>query len=270
VLTTHPLPALAVTAFGTATALSAGLGAKSVLLAAAIASGQASVGWSNDAIDAPRDIEARRADKPIARGEVSRRTVAAFAAGAVMLCVPLSLLLGWRAGIAHLVAVAGAWAYNLRLKRTVASPLPYALSFGLVPEIVALALPGSPAARWSLIVGAGCAGVAAHFANTVGDATEDELTGVRGLPQRIGPVRSVLVSAVFVAAAAGFVVVATGAAALPIAAAVVAVGVALALPLLLRRSSARHTAFGLVIAAVALLVVGFVVSGGARLAATPR
>ena len=36
---------------------------------------QLSIGWSNDAIDAARDREAHRRDKPIVRGEVSARTV---------------------------------------------------------------------------------------------------------------------------------------------------------------------------------------------------
>ena len=52
---------------------------------------------------------------------------------AAALCVPLSFAMGWAAGAAHLVAVASAAGYNLGLKATALSPLPYALSFGLVP-----------------------------------------------------------------------------------------------------------------------------------------
>ena len=90
-------------------------------------------------------------------------------------------------GIAHLAAVALAWSYNLGLKRTVVSPLPYAVAFGLVPVVVAAMLPGAPAPVDVLIIAGVACGVAAHFANTVGDAAEDAMTGVRGLPQRIGP-----------------------------------------------------------------------------------
>jgi len=43
---------------------------------------------------------------------VSRRTVGIGALVALTACVPMSLLLGWRAGVAHLVAVAAAWSYN--------------------------------------------------------------------------------------------------------------------------------------------------------------
>jgi 4-hydroxybenzoate polyprenyltransferase len=123
---------------------------------AAVLCGQVSVGWANDAVDAPLDRRAGRADKPIAAGQVSQRTVLRCASTALVVDVPLSLAVGWRAGAAHLVAVGFAWLYDLGLKRTVASVLPYAVSFGLVPVIVAAALPGSPRPRLAL-VGAGVA-----------------------------------------------------------------------------------------------------------------
>ncbi len=259
---THPLPCLAVTALVVATAVAAGVGDRATLLGVAVLCGQLSVGWSNDAIDAPADTLARRSDKPIATGEVSRRLVARCALVAVVLDVPLSLALGWRAGLAHLLALALAWGYNLGLKRTVASPLPYALAFGLVPIVAAALLPGSPHPRTTLIVAGVLCGVGAHFANTVGDAAEDALTGVRGLPQRVGPVHSTVVAGALLAAAAIAVLVAVGPTALSIAAVVVDVAAAAALPSVLRAASARHHAFQLVIVAVAVLVAAFVGSGG--------
>ncbi len=265
---THPLPAVAVTAFFSATALAAGLGGgRTVLLAAAVLCGQLSVGWANDAIDAPLDIRAARPDKPIATGQVSRRAVTVAAGIALVADVPLSLALGWRAGVAHLVAVASAWSYDLGLKRTVFSVVPYAVSFGLVPVIVAATLPGSPRAQ-SALIGAGVAcGIAAHFANTVGDTEEDALTGVRGLPQRIGPRRSTLVAGGMVVVAGVLVLIAVGARPLPIAALAVDVVLAAALPAALRVPGSRRLAFRLVLVAVAVLVVTFVVAGGSHLTA---
>lgn len=245
--------------------LAAGLDGKAVLLGAAVLCGQLSVGWSNDAIDAPLDTAAARRDKPIAVGDVSRRLVAACAAVAVLADIPLSLAVGVRPGLLHLVAVALAWAYNLGLKRTVASALPYAAAFGLVPVVVAAAKPGSPAPRTALVLaGIGC-GIAAHFANTVGDTAEDAMTGVRGLPQRLGPAASTAVAGAFIAAAAVAVLVAVGPQPLPIAAAVIDVGLAGSVPWLLRGPTTRRRAFRLVIAAVAVLVVAFVVAGGNQL-----
>ena len=265
---THPLPALAVTVFFSATALAAGLGDRTALLAAAVLCGQLSVGWANDAIDAPLDIRAARPDKPIATGQVSRRAVSVAAGVALVVDIPLSLALGWRAGVAHLVAVASAWSYDLGLKRTVFSVVPYAVSFGLVPVIVAAALPGSPHAQPALI-GAGVAcGIAAHFANTIGDTEEDALTGVRGLPQRIGPRRSILVAGAMVVVAGVLVLVAVGARPLPIAAVAVDVALAAALPAVLRVPGSRRLAFRLVLAAVAVLVVTFVLAGGSHLTAS--
>jgi 4-hydroxybenzoate polyprenyltransferase len=254
-----------VTAFFTATGVAAGLGWRSALLAAAVLVGQASIGWANDYVDAPRDVVVRRPDKPIAAGEVRRSTVGACAAGALVADVPLSLALGWRPGGAHLVAVGWAWLYDLRWKETWASWVPFAVSFGLVPVIVATSLPGSPVPQPTIVAAAGCCGVAAHFANTVGDTADDAATGVRGLPQRFGPAASTLVAAVFVAAASALLVAATDGAVLAVAAAVVSAAAALSLPVLLRRDAGRHTSFRVVIAAVAVLVAAFVVTGGDRL-----
>ena len=260
---THAPPSLAVTALVTATALSAGLGARTAVLAAAILVGQMSIGWANDSIDADRDRLVGRTDKPIAAGDVTAGTVATCAAVALTAVVPISLAVGWRPGAAHLVAVGSAWLYDLRLKETVLSWAPYALSFGLLPVIIATALPHHPLPQLLVVGVAALLGVAAHFANTVGDTEEDARTGVRGLPQRIGPRASMVVAGFVVVAAAGLLVAATDAATASIVAAVIAAG---AVPVTLR-SHARHTPFLAVIAAAGVLVVAFVVAGGDHLTA---
>src|SRR5207302_11242465 len=150
----------------------------------------------------------------------------------------------------------------LRLKQTTASWAPYGLSFGLLPVIIAGALPGAPRPQPLVVAVAACLGVAAHFANTVGDADDDAATGVRGLPQRIGPRASMAVAAVTVVVAAGLLLAATRAS----AASAVAVAVAVAgLPVTLRRRRGRHTAFAAVIVAAGALGVAFVVPGGDQL-----
>jgi 4-hydroxybenzoate polyprenyltransferase len=183
----HLGPAMVVTAMATAlaVALQAGTGT-TVLIALACGSGQLSIGWSNDWIDAARDTATGRTDKPVARGAVAAKTVARAAAVAAALTVPLSLALGLAAGIAHLVAVAAAWSYNLGLKSTVWSWAPYALAFGLVPAVVVLALPGHPSPPvWLVGVGA-LLGTGAHLANVLPDLEDDRVTGVRGLGHRLG------------------------------------------------------------------------------------
>src|SRR4051812_42774025 len=178
----HPEPSVAVTAITTALAVSAGRGPSSAWVAAALLSGQLSVGWSNDWIDADRDRTTARPDKPAARGEISPATARTAAFTAAAACIPLSLAMGLQAGVLHLLAVAAAWAYNIRLKSTVLSWLPYALAFGAIPSIVTLGLPGSPVApAWATAAGA-LLGVGAHLANVLPDMADDAVTGVRGLP----------------------------------------------------------------------------------------
>src|SRR4051794_22058890 len=85
----HPEPSVAVTTITTALAVSAGRGPASAWVAAALVSGQLSIGWSNDWIDADRDRTAARQDKPAARGELSPTTVRTAALVAAVACVPL-------------------------------------------------------------------------------------------------------------------------------------------------------------------------------------
>ena len=198
----HPEPTAAVTALSVALAVSAGLGAESLLVGAAFLSGQLSVGWSNDWVDASRDVRTGRADKPVVRGELAVATVRAAALTAAAACVPLSLSLGLRAGLLHLVAVAAAWAYNVRLKSTPWSWVPYAFSFAAVPSIVTLALDEGPVAPWWATAAGALLGVGAHLVNVLPDLDEDLATGVRGLPHRLGARRSTVVAAALLLAAA--------------------------------------------------------------------
>ncbi|WP_030902042.1 UbiA family prenyltransferase [Streptomyces sp. NRRL F-5126] len=183
----HPGPTVAVTALVAGVAVASGQTATGCLLVtAAVLAGQLSVGWSNDAIDAARDVAAGRRDKPVAGGAVTSAGVRAAALAALALCVPLSLAYGPLAGAVHLAGVGGAWAYNAGLKSTVLSPLPYAVGFASLPAFVALGLPGSPAPAWRVVCAAALLGVGAHLGNVVPDIEDDLAAGVRGVPQRLG------------------------------------------------------------------------------------
>jgi 4-hydroxybenzoate polyprenyltransferase len=183
----HPGPAAAVTLV--AVILSIGIGldpGRVVLLGAAMLAGQLSIGWSNDWIDADRDLAVARADKPIASGLVSRGAVRAAALAAAVVAVPLSLLLGPLAALVNLVGIASGWSYNAWLKRTPASGVPYIVTFGTLPLFVTLSLAEPrPAAWWAIAVGA-LLGFGAHFANVLPDLDDDARTGVRGLPHILG------------------------------------------------------------------------------------
>ncbi|MBW5426019.1 hypothetical protein GKQ77_31430, partial [Streptomyces sp. BG9H] len=140
----------------------------------------------NDAADAQRDTVCERRDKPVATGELSPRAAAVAAGTALTLCVPLSLLSGAAAGAAHLGMVAAGWAYNLRLKHTVLSPLPYATAFGALPAFVTLGLPTPSWPAWWAVTSGALLGVGAHLVNVLPDIEDDLATGVRGAPHRLG------------------------------------------------------------------------------------
>ncbi|CAN5380317.1 UbiA family prenyltransferase [soil metagenome] len=183
----HPEPTVAVTALATALAWAADVSPRSILfLAVAVVAGQLSVGWSNDLLDAERDREVRRLDKPVATGALTRSTVRGAIVGALVVAVAASLGVGLRPGLLHLGLVAVGWLYNLGLKRTLLSWLPYAVCFGLMPAVVTLAQRDPAfAPAWMITAGA-LLGVAAHLLNAVPDLAEDLRTGVCGFPHVLG------------------------------------------------------------------------------------
>ena len=194
---------MAVTAVTTALAVLSGRSAPGcVAVAVAVVAGQLSTGWSNDWFDASRDVANGRTDKPIVAGAVTVATVRVAALCALAACVPLSFLSGWRAALVHLVAVGSAWAYNAGVKATVLSPLPYALSFGLLPAFVTLGLPGHPWPRPALMGATALLGIGAHFINTLADREDDARSGIAGLPQRMSATACLFTGVALLAACA--------------------------------------------------------------------
>jgi len=257
----HPEPTAAVTALAATLAWAAG--ADPLVVGAAFLSGQLSIGWSNDWIDAARDRAVGRADKPTVRGlPVPVLRAAALLAGTA--CLPLSLLMGPKAGLAHLIAVTSGWLYNLRLKSTAWSFLPYAVSFGLVPCVVALAAPGQQLAPWWAIAAGALLGVGAHGANVLPDLDDDLATGVVGLPHRLGRGLTTLLSGLALVLAT--VLLAVGPGLSPVGGTAVVLSVLVfGLGLALGRRPGSRAAF-LSVIVVALLDVGLLVLQGADLA----
>lgn len=208
---THPGPAIAVSAIAVILGLGVGLEPwRVIVLGLAFLANQASVGLSNDWIDADRDRAVGRTDKPVALGQVSARTVRDAAFVTAVVAIALTVPLGWPATVAHAVFIISAWSYNLWLKSTPLSVLPYIVSFGLLPLVVTLALP-RPAlcSPWALVAG-GLLGVAAHFANVLPDLEDDKATGVRGLAHRAGARTTGLVIAGALALASASIVLGLG------------------------------------------------------------
>lgn len=168
--------------------------ASSVLIALAIFSGQLIVGWSNDLIDYKDDLAHQRLKKPLVAGLIS----IPFLRSALTLVIPIALLLnlsgplGLTAGGLSLFTIGWAIAYNLYFKFNLFSPLPYAIAFGLLPSLIAMSA-GEIPPPWMWTTGA-LFGCAAHFINVIKDMEQDQASGIRGLPQRCGKRKSIIIS----------------------------------------------------------------------------
>lgn len=210
VLASHPGPTATVAVLVVALLLAVGAPVEVAAGAgAAVLLGQLSVGWSNDAVDAVADLRAARATKPVVRGLVTQTQLWQASVVALVLAIAASLVfMGWTAGSLHVVAVLGAWAYNLRLKDTALSPLPYALAFGLLPIIVgALAEPPIAVPAWAALVTA-AVGVAAHLANTAPDVASDRRVRRGGLAVVLGSAAARALAVALVGLAGGALLVA--------------------------------------------------------------
>jgi len=169
--------------------LAAGLGWRGWPLAgvlAAVLSGQLSVGWSNDAFDAPLDERSQRRDKPTVAMGISPQTLWVAAVIALVVSSALSwLVAGIIGGTWHVFALIMAWLYNTVLSRTWWSWLPYALAFGSIPAFLTYGLDGQPPAIWMTAV---CAivGVSAHIANALPDLEIDRQAEVKGFVTNLG------------------------------------------------------------------------------------
>ncbi|MCW2768912.1 MAG: hypothetical protein JWR27_345 [Aeromicrobium sp.] len=202
----HPGPAFAVTVLTVLLAASwdASLGA-ALLVGAAALTGQLSVGWSNDLIDRHRDRVVGRRDKPLVTGAVRASTVRRAVVVALALTTVTSLALGPAPGYLHLGLVATGWAYNLGVKRTLLSWLPYAVCFGCLPLVVSLAVRGEGVPVWMPVAGA-MLGTGAHLVNAVPDLADDRETGVRGLPHLLGARWSIDLATILLLAGSAVVV----------------------------------------------------------------
>jgi 4-hydroxybenzoate polyprenyltransferase len=188
----HPAPAAAVIA------LSGVLGA--ILLAQegrpidqrwwltvlAVAGSQVFTGATNDLADAARDEAAGRTEKPLPAGDVSLNLGLWLASGGLAVQVAASAWLGTLPLLLGLGATASAAAYNLALSRTPFSPLPYLVSFGLLPLWIAAGVNVPLERVLPAVPLAAVFATAAHLANTLRDFDSDAATGSRCLAQVIG------------------------------------------------------------------------------------
>ena len=190
----HFGPTLIVTTITFVLALSQFSPIDALRVAIAIFAGQLVVGWSNDLIDAPLDIAAQRTKKPIVGKEINPDLLGKSIVFAIFAALLLSLIspLGLIGTLIHFLGLLSATLYNLKLKSTILSPVPYIVSFGALPWAIYLPTGNQPP-LW-LFIGFMLISVAFHFFNVLKDFQWDINQGVLGLPQRLGRNASLVIS----------------------------------------------------------------------------
>jgi 4-hydroxybenzoate polyprenyltransferase len=185
----HPFPtALNVAAtIVLAIIASGGMPPASVLirLAAAMFCAQAAIGATNDYCD--RDLDAQtKPFKPIVRGLIEPSAALALAGACAIAAGALAATFGPLSIAAGAAGLAAGLAYNVRLKRSVLSPLPFMVALPALPFWVWVSLDRFTGELWWLLPFAPLAALAVHLSNTLPDLEADTRAGVRGLAHTIG------------------------------------------------------------------------------------
>jgi 4-hydroxybenzoate polyprenyltransferase len=180
---------------------------KLTLVLLAMLLSQLAIGWSNDYLDRETDA-LHQPWKPIPSGVVRATAmppaivaalVASLSCGFLLGAVPLGLLVaGTACGLV----------YNLWLKDTAFSGLPFVIALGLLPAFVWVSLDISRDEFLLLYIIGTPLALAAHVANGIPDIEADEAAGRRGLAASLGRSKALLLvfgclSASMIAALAG-------------------------------------------------------------------
>jgi 4-hydroxybenzoate polyprenyltransferase len=146
---------------------------------------QASIGVTNDYFD--RDLDAfTKPWKPVASHLVGPRPAQCLAGALAVAALALAATLGPRSSALAALGLACGLAYDVRLKRSAWSALPYMVALPVLPAWVWVTLgQWRPALWWMLPLGA-LVGLSLHLQNTLGDIDADAAHGVRGFAHRIG------------------------------------------------------------------------------------
>ena len=162
------------------------------VIAFGIFTGQLIVGWSNDLYDFKDDLRHQRSNKPLVSGLITPEYLKKW----IMVMTPLSFIanllgpLGFKGGLVYMLGIACGIGYNFYFKFSWLSPLPYAIAFAALPSSIVISKDMNPP-TWMLLGGA-LFGMAAHFINVLKDMSEDQKSGIRGLPQRMGKTGSII------------------------------------------------------------------------------
>ncbi|HSO92999.1 MAG TPA: UbiA family prenyltransferase, partial [Candidatus Dormibacteraeota bacterium] len=164
------------------------------LVALAMLAAQFSISALNDWADADADAAAGRL-RPIPLALVSRREalIVALAFGALGLAGSLAIGRGGAGILLFAIGLGCGWLYDLALKATPFSFLPFAVAFPLLGVWVGLAAGRPPGTLLPFFAVAAPLGIAIHLADSVPDLASDAASGSHGLAVTLGRSRTVMV-----------------------------------------------------------------------------
>jgi 4-hydroxybenzoate polyprenyltransferase len=154
---------------------------------------QSAIGVTNDLFD--QDLDARTKPwKPIVAGLVSPAAAAIVAGTLAVAALAIASTLAPASFGLALLGTASGLAYDVRLKRTMLSAVPYMIGIPVLPIWVWITVGKWDASLgWLLPLGA-LIGLALHLANTLPDLDADVAAGVGGLAHRLGARASIVVA----------------------------------------------------------------------------
>lgn len=172
---------------------------------------QASIGVTNDLVDAPTDTG--RADKPIPAGLVERPVARALAAVSAAGGLALAAVSGAATVATALGVLLVGYAYDLRFKGTAWSWLPFAVGIPILPVFAWLGAGQPLPAEFAILLpSAVLAGAGLAIANALADLDRDAASGTDSIAVRLGRRPAWTAQAIMLAGVAVIALVSTAAA----------------------------------------------------------
>ncbi len=155
------------------------------IIAAAIIGSQATVGVVNDLRDRDLDAVAKQ-EKPLISGRATVRSAACVGVVALIMALVAGAALGRLSLLFVLAMTAAGLVYDLWLKRTAVSFLPYIFGLPILPIWAWICVRDAPPRLWLTYPLGVLVGFGLHLANALPDAERDAAGGIRGIVQVVG------------------------------------------------------------------------------------
>ncbi len=191
---------------GAVALLAGGAPEQALRLGVAMTALQFGIGATNDVVDAPRDA-GHKLGKPIPAGLISQSLARATAVASFGFGLLLAIPSGAPTALLAVVVIGIGLAYDLRLKGTGWSWLPFAVGIPILPVFGWLGATGTLPPAFALLVPiAVAAGAALAIANALADVERDRAAGVSSIATALGASRAWAIQAGIIVAVVGIAI----------------------------------------------------------------